>query len=354
MNDVEESFPLVSIIIVNTNELHHLKNCLPSVINQTYPNLEVIIVDNCSIDQSVEYIGKHFPSFKIIKNHSNMGYAGANNIGFCAANGDYIFVINPDTILDKNCVMELFQSFDEKHHIGLATPKILLMNNPERINACGNDITFTGLTFCRGLNLSSENYSQLEYVSAVSGAAFMIYKPVLKQIGGFDENYFIYYEDTDLSLRALLAGYKIIYVPTALIKHDYSFRFSAKKCFYQERNRIYTLLKIFHPPTYFFLLPGFIIAEMLAWGYAFLKGYQHLYSKLCSYCWIILHGKTILESRKKTQKLRRVSDAEILSNFSSKLWFAQTTTPLLGQILEKIFNPIVSFTAWLVRLSVRW
>ena len=100
------------------------------------------------------------------------------------------------------------------------------MDHPDRINACGNDVTFTGLTFCRGLDQPVAEYTSVERVAAVSGAAFVIRRKVLDEIGPFDESFFVYFEDTDLSLRALLAGHDCLVVPQAIVRHQYIFKLS--------------------------------------------------------------------------------------------------------------------------------
>jgi GT2 family glycosyltransferase len=336
-----ETFPKVSIIIVNTNELHHLRRCLPSIINQHYSNYEVLVIDNASTDGSINYIGENYPNIRVIRNKTNLGYAGANNVGFHLADQKYIAVLNPDTEVDPDWLQELVAALESNKKAGLATPKILLMDNPQLINACGNNITYSGLTVCRGLEQPAEKYTEPAVVPAVSGAAFVIKKEVLDKIGGFDENFFIYYEETDLSLRAMLAGYQCLFVPTSIVFHKYAFRFTPKKCFYQERNRYYSLLKTFKWPTFFVLLPELFISELLAWGYVILKGPKHIQSKFQSYLWLIENRNLISESRRQTQKLRVLSDHAILKSFSHQLTFAQTTSPVLAKILETVINPLL-------------
>lgn len=333
--------PNCSLVIVNTNELHHLKTSLPSIFRQNYPDCEVIVVDNSSTDGSINYIEQSFPQIKIVRNQENLGYAAANNIGFEHASGDYIAVLNPDTKVEPDWLIELVSALEEDHRAAMATPKILLMEHPERINACGNDITLTGLTFCRGLDQLSETFLEAEDVPAVSGAAFVIRRSVLDQIGGFDESFFIYYEDTDLSLRSLLAGYKCLFVPTSVIFHEYSFKFSPRKCFFQERNRYYSLLKTLRWPTFIVLFPELMISEILAWGYVFLCGPDHVRNKFQSYVWLITNYKNILEGRHRVQSLRKINDKLLLNQLSHQLNFAQTTNSRLGRALESIFNSIL-------------
>src|SRR5262245_42386395 len=113
--------PLVSVIIVNTNELHHLTRCLPSVASQTYPNYEVLLVDNASSDGSIAYVQQHFPSVRIVRNPGDLSYPGGNNLGFKVANGTYFAVLNPDTEVDSHWLSELVQALEANPGAGLAT-----------------------------------------------------------------------------------------------------------------------------------------------------------------------------------------------------------------------------------------
>lgn len=346
--------PLVSIVIVNTNELHHLRRCLPAIFAQRYANFELLVIDNVSTDGSLEWVGENFPLAKIVRNGANLGYAGANNVGFEHAQGEYVAVLNPDTEVGPEWLNELVAALEADPQAGLATPKVVHMNRPDIINACGNEVTFTGLTFCRGLDQPISKFSRPERVSAVSGAAFVIRRSLLEKIGPFDESFFIYYEDTDLSLRALLAGYQCLFVPSAVVRHLYVFKLSPNKCFYQERNRYYSLLKTLRWPTLFILLPAFVLSECIVWGYLLLRGPAHMLGKLKSY-WSLVRGLPgLLAARRKTQRLRQVSDHQILSHFGYRLTLAQTASPWLSRLAASVFNPLIFTWGAITRLIVRW
>lgn len=346
--------PKASVIIVSANHLYDLKRCLPSIFRQRYPDYEVLVVDNASTDGSVEYLAREFPQTKVIRTGANLGYGGGNNVGFKHASGDYIAILNPDTQVEPDWLRELVIALQADLRAGLATPKILMMDDPTRVNACGNEITLSGLTFCRGLDQPAEKYDRLEIVSAVSGAAFAIKRSVLEQIGGFDETFFMYYEDTDLSLRAMLAGYTCLYVPTSVVYHQYAFRFSPRKCFLQERNRYFSLLKTLRWRTLITLLPMLLLSELVAWGYVLLRGPEHVRSKLHSYAWLIRNRQQILEARCRVQALRRVDDRVLLDRFSHRLTFTQTVSPSIATVLEKIFNPLLLLLGRVSRVIVTW
>ncbi len=351
---ISSAQPLVSIILVNTNELHHLRRCLPAIDRQAYANYEVVLVDNASTDGSLAWVHELFPDVRIIENGCNLGYAGANNVGFEHARGDLVAVLNPDTEVDPNWLDELVAALEANPAAGLTTPKIVQMDRPERINACGNDVTMTGLTFCRGLDQSRDAYPADERVAAVSGAAFVIRKDVLREIGPFDETFFVYFEDTDLSLRALLAGYDCLYVPTAIVQHKYVFKLSPRKCFYQERNRYVALLRLFRWPTLLALMPSLLLSELIVWSYLLLRGPRTMWAKFTSYFAVLAALPRIIRQRRKVQSLRRVSDREILARFGTRLTLAQTASPWLRTAAERVLNPLIQVLAAVTRFVVRW
>ena len=346
--------PRATVIIVNTNERDHLKRCLPSVLGQQYGEYEVLVVDNASTDGSVEVVGREFPQVKLIRNAANLGYVGANNVGFEHATGEVLVVLNPDTRVEPNWLWELVLALESTPSAGLATSKILMMDDPQRINTCGNEITFAGITVCRGLGQPADRYDRLEVVSAVSGAAFAVKRSVLGQIGPFDQSFFIYYEDTDLSLRAALAGYDCLYVPTSVVYHDYAFRFSAWKCFLQERNRLFSWLKVFRWGTLAALLPALLLAEIMAWGYALLQGAGHVRSKAQSYAWLVKNRRQIAEARRQTQALRRVGDRHLLRRLSHRLTMAETTNRTVAAVLEAIVQSLLWLWGSICRIVVVW
>lgn len=346
--------PRTSIVIVNTDEIHHLQRCLPSIYTQNYPDYEVLVIDNASTDGSIAFIQQNFPQVRIIENQKNLGYAGANNVGFDNAAGDTVAVLNPDTRVEPDWLLELVLALEEDPTAGLATPKILLMDDPSLINTCGNEITYSGLTVCRGLDQPADQFKEKEIVSAVSGAAFVIKRAVLDEIGGFDDRFFIYYEETDLCLRAMLAGYKCLYVPTSVVYHQYSFRYSSAKAFFQERNRYFAMLKALRWRTLMVLMPALLLAEILAWGYSAAHGFDHLLSKFKAYIWLAKNWQLVMAARRKVQATRVVDDRILIERFGHHLTLTQTTSPMLARSLEAICQPILLLTGRFSRWIVRW
>ena len=310
--------PLVSVVVVCWNAKQHLPICLASLRRLTYPNVEVIAVDNGSTDGTREYIESEHSWVRVHSLDHNAGYAAANNAGFAAASGQYLVVLNPDTEVEPEFVTALVEAADQDG-IGLATSRICFFDDRERVNTCGNDIHMSGLGFCRGLGRPAALFEKCERVAAVSGCAFIIRRDVLETVGGFDDDYFTYTEDSDLSLRASIAGYGIVYAPRSIVYHKYALRMSPRKFYFLERNRRLTLLKNFRWGTLIALLPPVWMTGFLMWVYAISHGPEYVRAKLQAHGWIYSNWGLVLEKRRRTQALRKVGDREVIRLLSSDL-----------------------------------
>lgn len=226
---------VLSIIIVNFNTYRYLENCLNSI-NKSGPiinNIEIIVVDNASKDNSVKFIKRHFPHIQLIKNNKNIGFAKANNQGISRSRGKYILLLNPDTVVNKNTLPETL-SFIEKHvNMGVATCKVVLPNG-QLDDACHRGFPtpwnafcqFSGLAslfphslFLNGYHLGYRQMERIHEIDSCTGAFMLVKKNVGKKIGWFDEDYFWYGEDIDFCYRIKRERYKIIYYPFVSVLH---------------------------------------------------------------------------------------------------------------------------------------
>jgi GT2 family glycosyltransferase len=343
--------PRASIITVNTNELHRLVKFLPSL-TASRGDFEVIIADNGSRDGSLEYISSHYPAVRTLPLGKNLGFCFANNQAAPLARGEFLVFLNPDTHVSPDWLLRLLQPFEDST-VGLTTAKILLMGNPDKINTCGNDVHLSGLTLCRGMGRGREHFSKMEEVAAVSGAAFAIRRSLFHLLGGFDGEFFIYMEETDLSCRARLAGWRCVFVPESIVWHDYSLRFGPEKVFYQERNRYRMLLKNFRWPTLVLLLPTLLLAESVTWGFVLSNDRPNWRNKLRAYGETIKRLREILRKRKETQTLRRTRDRDMIRRMGSSLDFSQTTGSKTARWAAVVFNPLF-FLFWVAAIFLVW
>jgi len=212
----------VSIIIVNWNGKKYLSDCLTSVLNQTYPNYEIILVDNGSNDGSIEFVREKYPEVKITKLDKNYGFAKGNNIGMKEALKDkdvkYIALLNNDTKVDKNWLSELVKVVASDEKIGICTSKILRMDKLT-IDSTGHVLRL-GMLADRGRNkIDRGQYDDKLDIFGACAAACLYKREMLEEIGLFDESFFAYYEDAELSWRAYKNGWKARYVPTSVVYH---------------------------------------------------------------------------------------------------------------------------------------
>lgn len=317
---------MVSIIVVNYNEKHFLSKCLGSIMKMNFPyKYETILVDNGSVDGSQEFVRKKFPKVKLIEAGKNLGYTGGNNTGAKIAKGKYILCLNNDTELTKDCLLNMVKVAESDPKIGICTPK-QLMGDKKRILYAGSAINYLGFAYT--LNMYKKNFKQteVEETAFASGAAFMIRRDIVKKMGLFDNDYFIYHEDVDLSWRVKLAGYKVVYVPTSLMYHYFKFKRRPTKLFLLERNRLVTVLKNYSTKSLMLVLPMLILTEIPMILYSAIRGW--LSSKLGSYLFIVLNFGKIMRKRAKTQKLRKVNDKKITKSFTSDISYAQESVAL--------------------------
>lgn len=331
--------PRASIIIVNYNSCAYLQPCLESVL-QASGDDEVILVDNHLADGSAALVQEHFPMVRLLQSPANLGFAGGCNYGAAHATGEYLAFLNPDTVVEPEWLDALLDALAGDESIGLATSQILLLHDRQRINTAGNDVHYTGLTLCRDMGKRRHQHVEPQEVGAISGAAFVMRRDVFAHLGGFDEGFFTYMEDTDLSWRARLAGYRCVYVPASIVYHDYTLRFGPRKTFYQERNRYLMLLKNMQWQTLLRLLPALLLAEGVTWGFTLLREPRRLGNKIAAYGWIIHHWALVLEQRRRTQALRRVSDQAVLAAYTSRIEFAQTGSGFVARTASALFDPL--------------
>ena len=249
---------MISIIIPNYNGEKFLTDCLHSIQNQTFIDYEVIVVDNASTDQSVDLIRHKFPGVTILENHENRGYAGGANNGILSARGEYLLILNTDTILSPDCLSELYLAICERPEMGMYAPRILYPD--AKLNAAGSMASVSGSSWERGKGkVASGHFDTPCEVFGPYGAAALFCRKVLEKTGGFDEDFFLFVEETDLSFRARLAGYRCWYVPSAIVTHYHGAtagRTSDTALYYLHRNTIWYVFKDY---------PFFLLVFALPW-----------------------------------------------------------------------------------------
>ncbi|MEM3062872.1 MAG: glycosyltransferase family 2 protein, partial [Nitrososphaerota archaeon] len=271
----EQPKPLVSIIILNYNAGQLLFNCIESLLKTNYPNYEIIVVDNASHDQSHKKCKEMFPQINLIENKENLGYCEGNNVGIRAAKGEFLVILNPDTIVAQNWLSELVYAYDKKGQ-GLYQPKILSLYDEEVLQSTGNMLHVFGFGFARDKGIKDDSrYVEIQEIGYASGTCLFTSALTMKKIGLFDPFLFLYHDDLDLGWRAAQLNIKSYYVPSSVIYHveSYNLRWSAKKFFWLERNRRYCLLTHYSKDTYNKMRLSLFIVEILVWFFYLKKGF---------------------------------------------------------------------------------
>lgn len=241
----------VTIIILNWNGKEDTIECVESVKNITYPNYEILIVDNGSTDGSQELFRQKYPDITLIENPHNLGFAEGNNIGMSYAlkrGTDYTLLLNNDTTVDKHFLDELINHADMNKKVGILGPKIYFYYEPTKICFLGANINFwTGRISVIGNNqIDKGQFEDIKEVDYVEGCAILVRKEVIEEINLLDAKYFCFFEETDWCVRAKKAGYSVIFVPKAKIWHKIGStarKIEGFNLYYMTRNRFLFMKK---------------------------------------------------------------------------------------------------------------
>lgn len=221
------NYPKVAVVILNWNGRFFLENFLPSVYNSTYPNLEFIIGDNASTDNSVEFVSKTYPKIRLIRNEENQGFAKGYNTILEKVEADYFVLLNSDVDVQGAWIEPIIEAMEAQPAIAVAQPKILSWHKKdlfEHAGAAGGFIDQLGYPFCRGrifdqVEIDESQYDDSLEIFWASGAAFFIRSSCWKKSGGFDSDFFAHMEEIDLCWRLKRMGYKIWYCANSEVYH---------------------------------------------------------------------------------------------------------------------------------------
>jgi GT2 family glycosyltransferase len=210
----------VTVVIPNWNGRHWLEGCLEALKVQDFHDFGIVIVDDASTDDSVEYVEKEFPGVKVIRQHQRRGFAKSANAGITAASGDYVLLLNNDTIPAVSFIRNLVNSMDSMPpEVGSLASCMLCMDNPTLIDDTGDILTWYGQALKRGHGKPATDFTEnCEVFSACAGAA-LYRRSFLNETGGFDEKFVNYLEDVDLGFRGRISGYRCWFVAGAEVMH---------------------------------------------------------------------------------------------------------------------------------------
>lgn len=238
--------PLVSIIIPHLNGKHHLDDCLGSLRKQTLQQFEIFLVDNGSSDGSQEHVQKNYPEVCLIELGSNLGFTGACNAGFQRSQGNFIILLNNDTEVESDWLETIVNAFQEQPNTGSIASKMLLFDRRNFFHTAGDYYRLDGIPGNRGVwKRDDGQYNVEEVVFSACGGAAAYRRKMLEEIGFLDDDFFFSCEDIDLAWRANLAGWDVVYLPSAVVYHKLkaSEGTGERSSYYDGRNFLYVIWK---------------------------------------------------------------------------------------------------------------
>lgn len=341
--------PLVSVVIVNHNGIQFVDTCLSSVIKNDYSNFEVIFVDNDSRDGSLEYVKKKFGAdsrIKIIENKASLGPAVGRNRGIAVAYGKYIAFLDNDTEVDGSWISELVKVFESDSTIGAAQSKLLRNEARDSYDYAGDYLNSFG--FLSERSRGEKDTGQFDYICDIfsaKSAASIIRKDVLDVIGGFDEDYYMYLEETDLSWRVWLAGFRVVFIPKSVVYHAYGSKKKAGVGYYPPyvvryygcRNYISTLIKNLGFSNIIRILPLHLLSWVgVAMMFMLKLRFHDVKWILKAICWNFANIIPLLKKRNYIQlNLKKVRDRQLMSKImihnTLQYYFGKATSYIYGR-----------------------
>lgn len=309
--------PLVSVLIVNTNDRRYLDGVLTSVFAQDYDPLEVIVVDNDSSDGSVEFVRTNFPNVTVVENRCNLGFGGANNAGMGVARGGYIFLLNPDTVMAPDALSAVVEVMERHPRVGAAQSKLLRGFHGTVIDSAGSYLTASGFLYHHGYgDADGPAYARSYEIFSAKGAGLMLRRAVIDRVGLFDEDFFLFFEETDLCWRIWLAGYSVLYVPESIVHHDVGGSTRLLPAAFLEyesfKNRICSLIKNLGTLRLLRVMPLHLLMCFGAAAAYTVRGHPgEGLAIVRAVGWNLRHLPRTLQKRRPIQQQRRLSDREL-------------------------------------------
>lgn len=315
-------YPLVSIVIVNWNGEKFLEPCFTSLEKVDYPSVEVIFIDNGSVDSSLEIARKSKLKPKIIVNQKNLGFCKANNQGTELARGKYVLFLNNDTEVEPDFLKKLVEEIEKNDRIAVIQPKIIFYYL-KLLQSGSSFLTPSGFLMHKGLmkDPNDKKYNQKMEIFSANGACMLVRKKVIEEIGLFDPDFFAYFEESDFCWRVLLAGYLVYYDPEAVVWHKgrlTSGRLaSGVSLFLSYRNRICGLIKNLSLKELIKIMPIHIfVCLCCVVAYCAMGKPSFAFSVFKAYWWNIINFKNTLEKREVVQKkIRKIFDSLLMKKY---------------------------------------
>ncbi|MBN1177793.1 MAG: glycosyltransferase family 2 protein [Anaerolineae bacterium] len=306
--------PLVTVIILNWNGRHYLAPCLDALEAQTFRDFEIVLVDNGSVDGSVELLRSAYPNARLMINRDNVGFAAGNNQAVRATHSAFVATLNNDTQVEPGWLAALVEAMESDARVGMCASKMLFAHRRDMINSAGISADRAGIAWDRlGGARDDLKAAAPEPIFGPCAGAALYRRAMLDEVGLFDEDFFAYLEDVDLAWRAQLAGWHALYVPLARVYHHHSGTAgegSPLKNRLLGRNKVWTIVKDYPLPHLLWYLPIILSYDLAAVMYAVVR--QRDVSPLSGRLAALRGIPGMLRRRRKIQQEKRISSGELL------------------------------------------
>ncbi|MEO7571635.1 MAG: glycosyltransferase family 2 protein [Acidimicrobiales bacterium] len=277
--------------------------------------VEVVLVDNGCTDGAVDRL-EGTPGLVVVRPAENLGFAGGCNAGADVASGNVLALVNPDAIAHPDALAVLAEGA-ARPGVGLVTASVRLADRPTLLNSAGNEIHFGGLSWSGHFEEQAADHECERDVLAASGAAMAIRLDLWRELDGFDDRFFAYYEDADLSLRCWLRGLRVVYLPAAVVEHRYEFSRNPAKFFLLERNRAVMVWSCYSRRLLLVTAPVLLLLEVATLAMSIAQGW--LRHKLNAWRWLWANRHYVHARRSSIQATRVVGDRALAPMFATRL-----------------------------------
>lgn len=304
-----------SVVVVTYGKQPLLVDCVQAIRQSIGVETEILIVDNGHDGDEVSRV-EEYDDVTIIRPGINTGFAGGCNLGASHATTEFLAFVNPDAIVAPEALKRLLRPLVDDE-VQVTTGAVLLLREPHLINAVGNRIHPCGVSWCGEFRKDATRLTKDMDPLLASGAAMACKRQLWNSMGGFQEEFFAYYEDTEFSLRTIMSGGKIRLVHNAVVLHDYEFSKNPTKMFLVDRNRMLLVSSLYRGQTFLVLLPLLLVHEIALSVFAVAGGWAP--QRLRALKWMVSNRTTVRQVRARLQAGRRIGDGAILRQMEMRL-----------------------------------
>ncbi|MBI4280776.1 glycosyltransferase family 2 protein [Candidatus Uhrbacteria bacterium] len=365
------SSPRVAVSVVSYNHGRFLKHLFESLKLVSWPSeaWKIFLVDNASNDDTLalaknELIdeargvvkGAAIPA-TLIALSTNTGFTGANNLvmrRMLAEGYDYVFLLNPDTVVTPEFLAKAVAGAEGDDRIGVVQSLLLVEQSPDRVNSWGNEVHYLGFSFCGGYGVDKNSPLAKQHlvwreIPSASGAAMLLRRKAIEEVGMFDEWLFAYHDDVDLCWRIRLAGFRVMFCPDSVVYHHYEFSRSIAKYYFMERNRFWVQAKLLRIRTLFLIALPLVAMEFGLWFMAARSGWWREKGRAYRDFLSLKTWKQLSRERKKAQQSRRIPDRAVVKFFSPFLRYQETRNALWEHFGDLWFGAFWRLARWMIR-----